>query len=68
MALRPLHDRILVQRIEEEEQNVGGIIIRGARSFRMDEVFVAIIVIAIIGVLLTSAVAAVERYLLRWRT
>jgi chaperonin GroES len=27
MALRPLHDRILVQRIEEEEQQVGGIII-----------------------------------------
>ncbi len=27
MSLRPLHDRILVQRIEEEEQKVGGIII-----------------------------------------
>jgi chaperonin GroES len=27
MALKPLHDRILVQRIEEEEQKVGGIII-----------------------------------------
>jgi chaperonin GroES len=27
MALRPLHDRILVQRIEEAEQKVGGIII-----------------------------------------
>jgi chaperonin GroES len=27
MALRPLHDRILVQRLEEEEQKVGGIII-----------------------------------------
>jgi chaperonin GroES len=27
MALRPLHDRILVQRIEETEQKVGGIII-----------------------------------------
>src|SRR6266508_6023016 len=27
MALRPLHDRILVQRIEDEEQKVGGIII-----------------------------------------
>jgi len=27
MALRPLHDRILVQRIEEGEQVVGGIII-----------------------------------------
>jgi chaperonin GroES len=25
--LRPLHDRILVERIEEEEQKVGGIII-----------------------------------------
>ncbi len=46
---------------------LGGIIIRSARGFRMDEVFVAIIVIALIGVLLTSAVGAVERYLLRWR-
>ena len=27
MALRPLHDLILVQRIEESEQKVGGIII-----------------------------------------
>ena len=27
MALRPLHDRILVERIEEGEQKVGGIII-----------------------------------------
>jgi len=27
MALRPLHDRILVQRTEEDEQKVGGIII-----------------------------------------
>ena len=27
MALRPLHDRILVERLEDEEQKVGGIII-----------------------------------------
>jgi chaperonin GroES len=27
MSLRPLHDRIIVQRLEEEEQRVGGIII-----------------------------------------
>ena len=27
MHVRPLHDRILVQRIEEGEQNIGGIII-----------------------------------------
>jgi chaperonin GroES len=27
MTLRPLHDRIVVQRIDEGEQNVGGIII-----------------------------------------
>ena len=27
MNLRPLHDRILVKRIEEEEKSVGGIII-----------------------------------------
>jgi chaperonin GroES len=27
MKVRPLHDRIIVERIEEEEQRVGGIII-----------------------------------------
>ncbi|MEO8484590.1 MAG: co-chaperone GroES [Acidobacteriota bacterium] len=27
MKVRPLHDRIIVQRVEEEEQRVGGIII-----------------------------------------
>ena len=27
MNVRPLHDRIIVQRLEEEEQKVGGIII-----------------------------------------
>ncbi|MFN2447727.1 MAG: co-chaperone GroES [Vicinamibacterales bacterium] len=27
VALRPLHDRIIVERIEEDEQKVGGIII-----------------------------------------
>ena len=27
MKMRPLHDRIIVQRVEEEEQRVGGIII-----------------------------------------
>ena len=27
MALRPLHDRILVERLEEGEQKIGGIII-----------------------------------------
>jgi ABC-type nitrate/sulfonate/bicarbonate transport system permease component len=46
---------------------LGGLIIRGAQNFRMDRVFVAIITVSIIGVLLTSAVHAVERYLLRWR-
>ena len=27
MSVRPLHDRIIVERLEEEEQRVGGIII-----------------------------------------
>jgi chaperonin GroES len=27
MSVRPLHDRLLVQRIDEGEQNIGGIII-----------------------------------------
>jgi chaperonin GroES len=29
MNVRPLHDRIIIQRIEEGEQKVGGIIIPG---------------------------------------
>jgi NitT/TauT family transport system permease protein len=47
---------------------LGGLIIRGAQNFRMDRVFVAIIAVALIGVLLTSAIHALERYLLRWRS
>lgn len=46
---------------------LGGLIIHGARQFRMDEVFVAIIIIAVIGVALTAMLHAAERYLLRWR-
>jgi chaperonin GroES len=30
MKMRPLHDRILVERVEEQEQRVGGIIIPDA--------------------------------------
>src|SRR6187455_713309 len=30
MKVRPLHDRIIVQRLEEEEQRIGGIIIPDA--------------------------------------
>jgi NitT/TauT family transport system permease protein len=46
---------------------LGGLIIRYAQAFRMDKVFVAIIAVALIGVLLTSALHMLERYLLRWR-
>lgn len=46
---------------------LGGLVIHGARRFRMDEVFVAIVVIAFIGIALTAALNALERYLLRWR-
>lgn len=46
---------------------LGGIVVQSARSFRMDKVFVAIIAIVLIGVLLTSALHALERYFLRWR-
>jgi ABC-type nitrate/sulfonate/bicarbonate transport system permease component len=46
---------------------LGGLVIQNARSFRMDKVFVAIIAIAVIGVVLTSVLHAVERYVLRWR-
>ena len=36
MTVRPLHDRIIVQRIDEGEQNVGGIIIPGKEQGRGD--------------------------------
>jgi chaperonin GroES len=32
MNVRPLHDRIIVQRIEEGEQKIGGIIIHSAKE------------------------------------
>lgn len=46
---------------------LGGIIIYGARQFRMDEVLVAVIVLAAIGITLTALLNALERYVLRWR-
>lgn len=46
---------------------LGGIIIYGARQFRMDEVLVAVIVLAVIGITLTALLNALERYVLRWR-
>ena len=37
MKVRPLHDRIIVQRVEEEEQRVGGIIIPDSAKEKMQQ-------------------------------
>jgi chaperonin GroES len=36
MKVRPLHDRIIVKRIEEGEQKIGGIIIAGTGKVKDD--------------------------------
>jgi co-chaperonin GroES (HSP10) len=36
VKVRPLHDRIIVERIEEGEQQVGGIIINRAKSLLLE--------------------------------
>jgi ABC-type nitrate/sulfonate/bicarbonate transport system permease component len=46
---------------------LGGIIIKSAQDFRIDRVLVAVVTVALIGVLLSAVVAAAERYALRWR-
>ena len=46
---------------------LGGLIIRSAQDFRIDKVLVVVLVIAVIGVLLSATVKAVERYALRWQ-
>ena len=46
---------------------LGALIIENAAAFRMDRVFVAVLAVALMGILLTAAVLAVERYVMRWR-
>ena len=46
---------------------LGALIIKYANSFQVDRVLVAILAIAVMGVALYGAVAAVERRALRWR-
>ena len=46
---------------------LGRVIIENASAFRMDRVFVGVIAVALMGVLLTSAVQAAERRVMRWR-
>jgi ABC-type nitrate/sulfonate/bicarbonate transport system permease component len=46
---------------------LGGLIIHYTQAFRMDRVFVAIIVIVIYGLVLTALVQGAERWALRWR-
>ena len=46
---------------------LGGVIIENSSAFRMDRVFVGVITVALMGVLLTAAVQATERRVMRWR-
>lgn len=46
---------------------LGGLIISNAQNFRMDKVLVAVIAVTFIGIVLTSTLLAIERYVLRWR-
>lgn len=46
---------------------LGRLIIINAQTFRMDRVLVAAITVAIIGVLLTAVLQALERRVMRWR-
>ena len=46
---------------------LGAVIITNAAAFRMDRVFVGVIAVALMGVLLTAGVRAIERRVLRWR-
>jgi NitT/TauT family transport system permease protein len=46
---------------------LGGLIIRSAQDFRIDKVLVVVLVIALIGVLLSATIKAVERRALRWQ-
>jgi ABC-type nitrate/sulfonate/bicarbonate transport system permease component len=46
---------------------LGRVIIENASAFRMDKVFVGVIAVALMGVLLTAAVQAAERRVMRWR-
>jgi ABC-type nitrate/sulfonate/bicarbonate transport system permease component len=46
---------------------LGGLIVTSAQDFRIDRVLVAVVALSILGVLLSGAVQATERYALRWR-
>lgn len=46
---------------------LGAVIIQNAAAFRMDRVFVAVITVALMGILLTATVQAAERRVMRWR-
>jgi NitT/TauT family transport system permease protein len=46
---------------------LGGLIVKSAQDFRIDKVLVVVVTVSLIGVLLSFAVQAAERYALRWR-
>lgn len=46
---------------------LGGLLIRYAGEFRMDRVLAVVVTVALLGVVMTGAVQALERHALRWR-
>ena len=46
---------------------LGRVIIENASAFRMDRVFVGVIAVSLMGVILSAAVQATERRVMRWR-
>ncbi|MBA2642875.1 MAG: ABC transporter permease [Actinobacteria bacterium] len=46
---------------------LGRVIIENASTFRMDRVFVGVIAVSLMGVILSAAVQATERRVMRWR-
>jgi NitT/TauT family transport system permease protein len=65
-AIRALKGMVLAEMLFAVT-GVGGLIIRYSAAFQMDRVLVVILVIVMMGVLLSTAVRAVERRALRWR-
>ena len=65
-AIRALKGMVLAE-VLFAVTGLGGLIVKYANLFRMDKVLVVIVTLALIGILISSGVQAVERYALRWQ-
>jgi NitT/TauT family transport system permease protein len=65
-AIRALKGMVLAE-VLFAITGLGGLIVKYADRFRMDRVLVVITVIALIGILISASMRAVERRVLRWR-